>query len=110
MYSSYTATPQPLLNSEHRTADGESLDEPEPRSQEASIAAFAPAHVDRGGPPHRYDGGPLEVSKVHVGPWENNAYLLRDPDSDAVLLVDAADEAERLLALLGGGRVVGVVR
>ena len=70
---------------------------------------FDPAHVERGGPPYRYPGGPLQVTKVHVGPWENNAYLLRDPDSDQVLLVDAADEAERLLALLGGARLVGVV-
>ena len=43
---------------------------------------FDPAHVDRGGPPHRYPGGPLEVTKLHVGPYENNAYLLRDPETN----------------------------
>jgi glyoxylase-like metal-dependent hydrolase (beta-lactamase superfamily II) len=70
---------------------------------------FDPAHVERGGPPHRYPGGPLEVRKVHVGPWENNAYLLADREGGEALLVDAADEAERLLDLLGGLRLVGVV-
>ena len=54
---------------------------------------FDPAHVDRGGPPHRYPGGPLEVIKLHVGPYENNAYLLRDPETNDALLVDAANEA-----------------
>ena len=34
---------------------------------------FDPAHVERGGPPHRYGGGPLEVTKLHVGPYEEEA-------------------------------------
>jgi glyoxylase-like metal-dependent hydrolase (beta-lactamase superfamily II) len=84
-------------------------DEPETRTREAAMAGFDPAHVDRGGPPHRYAGSPLEVIKVHVGPWENNAYLLRDPASNELLLVDAANEAERLLELVGGARLVGIV-
>ena len=58
---------------------------------------FDPAHVNRGGPPHRYPDGPLEVTKLHVGPYENNAYLLRDPETNDALLVDAANEPERLL-------------
>jgi len=73
------------------------------------MSQFDPAHVDRGGPPHRYPGGPLEVSKLHVGPYENNAYLLRDPETNDGLLVDAANEAARLLDLLEGVRLVGVV-
>ena len=73
------------------------------------MAKFDPAHVEQGGPPHRYAGGPLEVTKLHVGPYENNAYLLRDPESGDALLVDAANEAERLLELLGGARLLGVV-
>ncbi len=70
---------------------------------------FDPAHVDRGGPPHRYPGGPLEVTKLHVGPYENNAYLLRDPETNDALLVDAANEAERLVELLEGVALVGIV-
>src|SRR4029453_1840026 len=60
-------------------------------------------------PPHRHRGGPLEVPRLHVGPYENNAYLLRDPETNDALLVDAANEAERLLELLGGIRLVGIV-
>jgi glyoxylase-like metal-dependent hydrolase (beta-lactamase superfamily II) len=77
--------------------------------QEPPMTRFDPAHVLQGGPPHRYDGGPLEVTKLHVGPYENNAYLLRDPETGDALLVDAANEAERLLELLRGARLVGVV-
>ncbi|HXQ57252.1 MAG TPA: MBL fold metallo-hydrolase, partial [Actinomycetes bacterium] len=73
------------------------------------MTEFDPAHVDRGGAPHRYPGGPLEVTKLHVGPYENNAYLLRDPETNDGLLVDAANEAERLLNLLEGVRLVGIV-
>ncbi|HJW64778.1 MAG TPA: MBL fold metallo-hydrolase, partial [Actinomycetes bacterium] len=70
---------------------------------------FDPAHVDRGGPPYRYPCGPLEVTKLHVGPYENNAYLLRDPETNDALLVDAANEAERLVELLEGVALVGIV-
>jgi glyoxylase-like metal-dependent hydrolase (beta-lactamase superfamily II) len=73
------------------------------------MAEFDPAHVEQGGPPHRYPDGPLEVTKLHVGPYENNAYLLRDPETGDALLVDAANEGERLLELLRSSRLVGVV-
>jgi glyoxylase-like metal-dependent hydrolase (beta-lactamase superfamily II) len=70
---------------------------------------FDPAHVERGGPPHRYPGGPLLVSKLTVGPYDNNAYLLVDSDSRQALLVDAANEEERLLELLREVELVGIV-
>jgi glyoxylase-like metal-dependent hydrolase (beta-lactamase superfamily II) len=74
------------------------------------MASFDPAHVERGGPPHRYPDGALRVTKLHVGPYENNAYLLHDPQSNEALLVDAANEPDRLLAeLLTGVALVGVV-
>jgi glyoxylase-like metal-dependent hydrolase (beta-lactamase superfamily II) len=74
------------------------------------MARFDPAHVTPGGPPHRYpQAGPLEVTKLSVGPFDNNAYLLADPDSGQALLVDAANEAGRLLELLGGLRLAGVL-
>ena len=44
-----------------------------------------------------------------MGPYENNAYLLRDPETNDALLVDAANEAERLLELLDGVTLVGIV-
>ncbi len=72
------------------------------------MADFDRAHVEPGGPPHRYGGGPLAVTKLSVGPFDNNAYLLTDPESGEALLVDAANEAERLLGLLDGVRLVGI--
>jgi glyoxylase-like metal-dependent hydrolase (beta-lactamase superfamily II) len=53
-------------------------------------------------------GGPVDVrrlpgltiAKLAVGPMSNNAYLLRCPSTDEGLLIDAADEPERLRELV----------
>lgn len=44
--------------------------------------------------------GSLLLREVAVGPMDNRAYLLTDPGADEHLLVDAAAEPERLLALV----------
>ncbi|BFU43539.1 MBL fold metallo-hydrolase [Krasilnikovia sp. MM14-A1004] len=44
----------------------------------------------------------LTISKVSVGPMDNNSYLLRCRATGAQLLVDAANEPETLLELCGG--------
>lgn len=51
----------------------------------------------------------LIISKLAVGPMSNNAYLLRDRDSGAQLLIDAAAEPDRLLRLIGSDGLTGVV-
>jgi glyoxylase-like metal-dependent hydrolase (beta-lactamase superfamily II) len=57
-------------------------------------------HVEPGGEPLVLALAPtLTLTKLSVGPMDNNAYLLRTPDS--ALLVDAAAEPERLLAVTG---------
>lgn len=70
-------------------------------------------HVDPGGPAARrvVDTGDarVEVRKLSVGPLDNNAYLLRDTDSEQALLIDAANESRRLLAELEGLDLVGIV-
>jgi glyoxylase-like metal-dependent hydrolase (beta-lactamase superfamily II) len=43
----------------------------------------------------------LAVSKLAVGPYNNNAYLLRCARTGEQLLIDAAAEPERLLELVG---------
>lgn len=66
--------------------------------------------VHRGGPADvRYIGAGtlvptprLALTKVSVGPMDNNAYLLRCEATGALALVDAADDAGTLLALLDG--------
>lgn len=51
----------------------------------------------------------LIISKVSVGPMDNNAYVLRCRATGEELLVDAAAEPERILAVCGEGPVVRVV-
>ena len=45
----------------------------------------------------------LEIRKAAVGPMQNNAYLLTCRAVGAQLLIDAADDPDRLLALLQEG-------
>ena len=49
------------------------------------------------------------VSKVSVGPMDNNAYVLRCRETGEELLIDAADEPQRILAVCGEGPLVRVV-
>jgi glyoxylase-like metal-dependent hydrolase (beta-lactamase superfamily II) len=60
-------------------------------------------HTDPGGPAIRRDLGALAVSKVSVGPMDNNAYLLVCTATGEALLIDAANEPERLAVLVGAG-------
>lgn len=53
--------------------------------------------------------GGLGMTRLVVGPMGNDAYLLREPTTGALALVDAADEAPRLLAALGGATLATVV-
>lgn len=47
-----------------------------------------------------HDTGRLTISKLSVGSMDNNVYLLHDGDN--LVLIDAAADAERLLALTEG--------
>jgi glyoxylase-like metal-dependent hydrolase (beta-lactamase superfamily II) len=49
------------------------------------------------------------LTKVAVGPMDNNAYLLRCRETGTQLLIDAANEAPTLLGLLDTGRLESVV-
>jgi glyoxylase-like metal-dependent hydrolase (beta-lactamase superfamily II) len=51
----------------------------------------------------------LTISKVSVGPMDNNAYLLRCTETGEQLLVDAANDADTLLALIGDSGLSTVV-
>lgn len=57
--------------------------------------------VTVGGPADVHELGGLSISKLAVGPFDNNAYLLRCRATGRQLLVDAAAEPDRLLDLIG---------
>ena len=64
--------------------------------------------VKPGAPAERELPG-LRITKASVGPMDNNAYLLQCTRTDALLLIDAAAEADTLLALVGGRPLETVV-
>jgi glyoxylase-like metal-dependent hydrolase (beta-lactamase superfamily II) len=64
--------------------------------------------VSVGGPPDTREINGVTVTKIAVGPYENNAYLLRDRTGQA-LLIDAAAEPDRLLAMIGDTQVERIV-
>jgi glyoxylase-like metal-dependent hydrolase (beta-lactamase superfamily II) len=65
--------------------------------------------VSVGGPPDSREIEGLSVTKLAVGPMDNNAYLLRDLRSGEALLIDAANEAGRLIDMIGDTPVTRIV-
>ena len=65
--------------------------------------------VTRGGPPDTRVLPGLTISKVTVGDFDNNCYLLRCAETGEQLLIDAANEADRLLTLTGEPGLATVV-
>ncbi|MBW1602884.1 MBL fold metallo-hydrolase [Streptomyces sp. JJ66] len=65
--------------------------------------------VTLGGPADVHELADLMISKVSVGPMDNNAYLLRCRTTGEQLLIDAANDPETLLHLIGGDGITGVV-
>ena len=58
-------------------------------------------NVSVGGPAQTRELPGLTITKVAVGPMNNNAYLLRCTSTGELLLIDAANEPETLLGLIG---------
>ncbi|MGH3646025.1 MAG: MBL fold metallo-hydrolase [Micromonosporaceae bacterium] len=65
--------------------------------------------VSPGGEPQTRELAALDITKVSVGPMDNNAYLLRCRRTGEQLLIDAANDAERLLELVGDAGLATVV-
>jgi len=59
-------------------------------------------HVTVGGPADVRELAWLMITKVAVGPYDNNAYLLRCRQTDEQLLIDAAAEPKTLLGTING--------
>jgi glyoxylase-like metal-dependent hydrolase (beta-lactamase superfamily II) len=66
-------------------------------------------NVSPGGAPDVRELAALSITKVSVGPMDNNAYLLRCHETGEQLLIDAANEAPRLLELIGPSGLSTVV-
>lgn len=58
-------------------------------------------HVEpRGAPARRiihHDAATIAVTKLSVGPMDNNCYVLADVDSGTGIIIDAANDADRIL-------------
>jgi glyoxylase-like metal-dependent hydrolase (beta-lactamase superfamily II) len=65
--------------------------------------------VSPGGPPDVRELPALTITKVSVGSMDNNAYLLRCAETGEQLLIDAANEPQRLLSLIGAAGLSTVV-
>lgn len=65
--------------------------------------------VKVGGPADVHELADLIISKVAVGPMDNNAYLLRCRATGEQLLIDAANEPHTLLQLIGDDGIASVV-
>jgi glyoxylase-like metal-dependent hydrolase (beta-lactamase superfamily II) len=66
-------------------------------------------NVRVGGPVQTHELAQLMITKIAVGPMDNNAYLLRCRATDEQLLIDAANEAHTLLTVIGSGGISRVV-
>lgn len=66
-------------------------------------------HVEPGGPALPLAlSGDVTMTKISVGPMDNNAYLLT-PEDGAAVLIDAADDDTRLLELIDGREVAVII-
>ncbi|MBE3008771.1 MBL fold metallo-hydrolase [Microbispora sp. NEAU-D428] len=65
--------------------------------------------VHVGGPADVRETTHLTIAKIAVGNIDNNAYLLRCRATGEQLLIDAADEPETLLGLIGEGGLAAVL-
>lgn len=66
-------------------------------------------NVSVGGPAAVRELPTLVLSKLAVGPYDNNTYLLRCRATGQQLLIDAAAEAERILDMVGPSGLTAIV-
>jgi glyoxylase-like metal-dependent hydrolase (beta-lactamase superfamily II) len=65
--------------------------------------------VSPGGPANTRELSKLTITKLSVGPMDNNAYLLHCTDTGDTVLIDAANEAPRLLEAIGPAGISAVI-
>jgi glyoxylase-like metal-dependent hydrolase (beta-lactamase superfamily II) len=80
---------------------------PLPQRNEDTMAYTGDVSV--GGPADTRELPGLTITKVAVGPMDNNAYLLQCPSTGELLLIDAANEAGTLEHLIGSRPLATIV-
>src|SRR6186997_1802685 len=65
--------------------------------------------VTSDGPPDVRELAELIITKMSVGDFGNNAYLLRCRRTDEQLLIDAAAEPDRIMSMVGDSGLAKVV-
>jgi glyoxylase-like metal-dependent hydrolase (beta-lactamase superfamily II) len=60
-------------------------------------------HVEPQGAPAFRELSDITITKLSVGPMDNNAYLLVCKHTDEAVLIDAANDSERIMTLLASG-------
>src|SRR5699024_12611752 len=66
-------------------------------------------HVTVGGPPQERQAGDMRITKVAVGPMDNNCYLLCCLSTGEEVLIDAANELDTLLDLIDSDSLARIV-
>jgi len=66
-------------------------------------------NVREGGPADVRELPELVLTKISVGPMDNNVYLLRCRTTGSQVLVDAANDPSRILALVGHGGLDAII-
>jgi glyoxylase-like metal-dependent hydrolase (beta-lactamase superfamily II) len=70
-------------------------------------------HVEPAGPAAlrrvRHAAATLTVTKLSVGPMDNNCYVVSDAAAGTGIVIDAADEPERILAAIGDIDITAVL-
>ncbi|HSK95592.1 MAG TPA: MBL fold metallo-hydrolase, partial [Euzebyales bacterium] len=83
------------------------------RAERAQPMTSYSGHVEPGGPPARrtveHAGTRVAITKLSVGPMDNNCYVLTDVANGGALVIDAANDAERVLTAIGNAQVSAVV-
>ena len=80
-----------------------------PRARKMGLNMTYTGKVTEGGAPDVRELAHLVVTKIEVGDFGNNAYLLRCRRTDEQLLIDAAAEPARLVQLVGSDGLRSVV-
>jgi glyoxylase-like metal-dependent hydrolase (beta-lactamase superfamily II) len=74
-----------------------------------SMSATYTGDVLVGGPAAVRKLPAMQITKIAVGPYDNNAYLLRCTRTGDTVLIDAAAEPDRLLEARGDGLLLSVI-